>query len=517
VEVGQLGLASGGGKPLPAVVRGKMEAALGADFSNVRVHVGPQAERIGAIAFTVGSDIYFAPGRYQPDTLQGQQLLGHELAHVVQQCAGRVRNPLGTELAVVHDRALEVEADRMGQRAATHRRVAQRKMPNVGQSESALRISPPISVGSGSYRLRAGARGREIDSVIAHARDKGAIEGTDLSVNEAHRGQGVGMMPITSAARTGLQFGRSKVTLAAQDRRSGHLVQWHRNMGFAQTGVNRHGYPQLKAPISRVLAGALQQQPGMLVRGRFGTIEPNPSIQRMKRTLANPSNPSATKARHDTVFLPNSPALQNWRRGVNAGFRSGWWDAVDAVGEDATPPVLSDAARARVGNPDPNAIAAVRANPPAEIIDVGTEYEHGREFGYGEGYSQADFDANRLLNWRRANYPAIPANRVAIALAMNHGNCVYCNVNPSTDADHVYPVQKHWVTLGSKGHDLNRVNDQDNLVGACQHCNISKSNIYLDQWNGKRWQVGQWFPFLAVGEQAPPQHRGSPINNPANW
>src|SRR5262249_20601675 len=52
VEPGQLGLAAGGGRPLPEVVRGRMEAALGTDFSNVRVHVGPQAERIGAIAFT---------------------------------------------------------------------------------------------------------------------------------------------------------------------------------------------------------------------------------------------------------------------------------------------------------------------------------------------------------------------------------------------------------------------------------------------------------------------------------
>jgi len=63
VEVGPLGLASGGGRPLPDAVRGKMEAALGANFADARVHVGPEAERIGAIAFTVGSDLYFAPGR----------------------------------------------------------------------------------------------------------------------------------------------------------------------------------------------------------------------------------------------------------------------------------------------------------------------------------------------------------------------------------------------------------------------------------------------------------------------
>ena len=118
VEAGQLGLVSGGGRPLPEAVRGKMEAALDADFSDVRVHVGPQAERIGAIAFTIGSDIYFAPGRYQPDTVHGQQLLGHELAHVVQQRAGRVRNR--SAACVVQDTALEAEADRLGRRVAAH-------------------------------------------------------------------------------------------------------------------------------------------------------------------------------------------------------------------------------------------------------------------------------------------------------------------------------------------------------------------------------------------------------------
>jgi hypothetical protein len=120
VDPGRIGLASGGGRPLPDAVRSRMEAALGGDFSAVRVHVGPQAERIGAVAFATGSDIYFAPGRYQPDTPQGRRLLGHELAHVVQQRAGRVRHPTGAGLSVVQDRALEAEADRLGARAASH-------------------------------------------------------------------------------------------------------------------------------------------------------------------------------------------------------------------------------------------------------------------------------------------------------------------------------------------------------------------------------------------------------------
>ena len=95
-----------------------MESALGANFSDVRIHVGPEASAIGAIAFTWGSDIHFAPGQYNPHTRHGQSLLGHELTHVVQQRAGRVANPFGSGVAVVQDHALEAEADRLGHMAA---------------------------------------------------------------------------------------------------------------------------------------------------------------------------------------------------------------------------------------------------------------------------------------------------------------------------------------------------------------------------------------------------------------
>jgi len=107
-----------GGFPLPRDVRAKMESALGGDFSDVRVHIGHEATSLGAIAYTWGTNIHFAPGQYNPHTIQGQKLLGHELWHVLQQKAGRVKNPFGGGVAVVQDHALEAEADRMGIKAA---------------------------------------------------------------------------------------------------------------------------------------------------------------------------------------------------------------------------------------------------------------------------------------------------------------------------------------------------------------------------------------------------------------
>ena len=199
-------------------------------------------------------------------------MLGHELAHVVQQRTGRVKNPLGSGIAVVQDHALEAEADRLGRHAAAHRVAVQPKMPpGAAQPSSPVRISPAISTGPGSYRLTAGTGGRQIGSVMVHARDRGVVEVTDLGVDQSQRGHGIGQMLVASAARTGLHSGKSKVTLAAQDKGSGHLTRWYKEMGFTQTGVNQRGFPQLEAPISRVLAGTAQRK--LAWRG-VGALQP---------------------------------------------------------------------------------------------------------------------------------------------------------------------------------------------------------------------------------------------------
>jgi hypothetical protein len=110
---------TGGGAQMPAPLRNKMEGSFGADFSSVRVHEGGQASNLGALAYAQGDDLHFAPGQYQPDSQSGQALIGHELAHVVQQRDGRVAAPGQAKGApVVADQGLEDEADRAGQAAA---------------------------------------------------------------------------------------------------------------------------------------------------------------------------------------------------------------------------------------------------------------------------------------------------------------------------------------------------------------------------------------------------------------
>lgn len=118
-------LAADTARALPGNVRTKMECALGMDFSSVRIHEGPQATAMDAIAYTQGRDVHFAPGYYRPHSQSGQELLGHELAHVVQQAEGRVSATRQLKGVGLNDADhLEREADAMGRAAALGRTIS---------------------------------------------------------------------------------------------------------------------------------------------------------------------------------------------------------------------------------------------------------------------------------------------------------------------------------------------------------------------------------------------------------
>jgi hypothetical protein len=80
------------GYPIDASLRTEMEAALGADFSEVRLHTGTQADglarELGATAFTQGSDV-FLNSDCELKTATGYETLAHELTHVAQHQTGR--------------------------------------------------------------------------------------------------------------------------------------------------------------------------------------------------------------------------------------------------------------------------------------------------------------------------------------------------------------------------------------------------------------------------------------------
>lgn len=80
---------SRGGQVLPRALAASLGRELGVDLSGVRIHTDARAAEAAAVlharAFTIGDDIYFAAGAYDPDSDDGIALIAHEAAHVAQQ------------------------------------------------------------------------------------------------------------------------------------------------------------------------------------------------------------------------------------------------------------------------------------------------------------------------------------------------------------------------------------------------------------------------------------------------
>ncbi|BAZ08736.1 hypothetical protein NIES4071_05420 [Calothrix sp. NIES-4071] len=140
--------ARGSGQPLADNIREPMEQAFGADFSGVKVHTDARADQLNqsiqAKAFTTGQDVFFRSGEYNPGSLGGQELLAHELTHVVQQNGTAVLlSPLSSQMllqrpVINHDIGLEEKANVMDSKAQTY-------VANKNQiSRFSLSISPQL-------------------------------------------------------------------------------------------------------------------------------------------------------------------------------------------------------------------------------------------------------------------------------------------------------------------------------------------------------------------------------------
>ncbi|MCY7272245.1 MAG: DUF4157 domain-containing protein [Phormidesmis sp. CAN_BIN44] len=92
------------GSPLDSQAREFMESRFGYDFSQVRVYTDERASSsaraLGAQAYTLGKNVVFGAGRYQPETQEGKKLLAHELAHTIQQSNASISSSAFTTNAV---------------------------------------------------------------------------------------------------------------------------------------------------------------------------------------------------------------------------------------------------------------------------------------------------------------------------------------------------------------------------------------------------------------------------------
>jgi Domain of unknown function (DUF4157) len=108
---GTIDASRGSGSSLDAGVRDRFEGDLG-PLGDVTVHTDDKADQlnrsVSARAFATGTDVYFAKGEYNPGSAEGDRLIAHELAHVVQQRGASNSGPLTVSNP---GDALENEAD----------------------------------------------------------------------------------------------------------------------------------------------------------------------------------------------------------------------------------------------------------------------------------------------------------------------------------------------------------------------------------------------------------------------
>jgi hypothetical protein len=157
----------GGGQPLDHDVRTEMEGRLGHDFSDVRVHTdsaaAASAQSVQARAYTVGNEIVFDSGHYQPGSDSGRHTLAHELTHVVQQRSGPVDGTPaggGIQLSDPSDR-FERAAENSASLAMTGQAPAAAAAPGSVQREASEEEPKEDETVQGSFVQREGPEEEE--------------------------------------------------------------------------------------------------------------------------------------------------------------------------------------------------------------------------------------------------------------------------------------------------------------------------------------------------------------------
>jgi|GEM_PF-6712139 len=154
------------GEPLQDAVRTAMEPIVGSRLNDVRIHSSPaasaMASALSADAFTVGREVFFAEGKFDPFSPRGQALLAHELTHVRQQEKPLERLPRQGE----HSDPTEAEAE-LVERAVLDESDGYRGQLEVTSyvrryfTASGERLSPAVRERLDSISLRAWAIAEE--------------------------------------------------------------------------------------------------------------------------------------------------------------------------------------------------------------------------------------------------------------------------------------------------------------------------------------------------------------------
>lgn len=216
-----------GGAPLTSDVRARMEGALGgADLSAARVHTGGDsaqaAAELGARAFTTGHDVHFGRGEFAPGTKEGDRLIAHELAHVVQGA------PSGVQRKTAHGDDAARDAVDVSQPGDPAEQEADAAADGAAESlhgnEHAAGAAPPVQQAAGGKKIS--RKGDKDAAPPKHAAGETGIVSKEVTVElggkptKLPNGTAVSVVKDggeTLTVQVGSGFGKKEATIKAAD------------------------------------------------------------------------------------------------------------------------------------------------------------------------------------------------------------------------------------------------------------------------------------------------------------
>jgi hypothetical protein len=292
-----------GGTPLPRFIRQDFERRFQQDFSQVRVHTGEGpatvAKQLRAKAFTLGRDVVFGQGRFQPETDAGKRLLAHELTHVVQQRGAptsRTHQVIPPTQPVPfqrvrsqHGESAETEADFLGARIAHELETADVKPGPI-----------PSTVKTAAQR----------------------VLGTDLSEAELHESNGTNAWSFSPNGLAVTEGNRAHFRAGTLETRTqfGRALLGHELVHLAQQ--ERHGFRRqykyfngIKLPEVRFIPGTpstvtIDGVPILKVTGQHISLNDGFDSTTLRFWISLTTDGTATQLRDLSFLNPMYPALR---------------------------------------------------------------------------------------------------------------------------------------------------------------------------------------------------------------
>jgi hypothetical protein len=331
--------ARGSGQSLPEAFSDRMERAFAADFSGVRVHTNAAADSLNhslqARAFTTGENLFFKQGEYNPHSREGQQLIAHELTHVVQQSGHRDQGANSIQANTIQGTAI--------QRAPTKAELRKAKKAEQKKADEEKKKKDE------ERKAKEAARQKEEDELLAkHAPDEAEALKDDkvgrmkklLEIKAQLRKEEAKKQEEKEALERQAKEEAARIYAAAVKKRKGELVTPIKKIAAAATVVKQKQIAGINAVEEVKRDFKIRTKPGVknpmdaikAARAIVDTEEDWATNRITPETQANEADASSVKAANaETTATTAHTNLTNWIDSKNLTNQTTYQTAAEAI------------------------------------------------------------------------------------------------------------------------------------------------------------------------------------------